>query len=262
LIKTIFIFFRARHVLLDDELDAIDEVILQNPTSTNEEAEFKEEEESTPDLILEINTMTKRNRKSGSSGSSRKSSRDSSSSIKTPQSSKSTDSNRSVFDFDDSRPSYCVNPMDVVCDSDSGQVEFESKKKEKSLIPRPKEKNVHFLTTSYRTNPLDDVEDKDWDSSNTGSNPMDQIFTQSPPLSRRPNQGKSPSPTQQQQPLGNPYLNPMDAAITDPINQAAATSSSSSWNSNYNNNKKKKKKKKSAGEQINPDLLSRITSED
>jgi len=102
LIKTIFIFFRSRHVLLDDELDAIDEVILHNPTSTDQPINEEHEEESTPDLILKINTLTKRNRKSGSFGSSRKSSRDSSSSIKTPQSSKSNDSNRSVFDFDES----------------------------------------------------------------------------------------------------------------------------------------------------------------
>ena len=89
---------------------------------------------------------------------------------------------------------------------------------------------------------------------------MDQIFNQSPPIQSRPI--KSPSPPQQQ-PLGNPYQNPMDAAV-DPISNQAAPSSSTSWNSNYNNNKKKKKKnfKFAAGEQINPDLLSRITSED
>lgn len=274
LIKTIFLFFRERHVDVEDELDSIDEV-LNAESSAPSVAEV--EEEPTPDLIIEIQNIDKSvSKSSGSSrkssaSSSRKSSRDSSSSLKspaTPNSAKSSDSGRNVFNFDSSstkktpkdRPSYCVNPMDAISDSDSERIPEDKKwpdsKKEKSSkkyfgdIPihsNPKDKNVHFLTKSYRTNPLDDIDDGDWDSTNTGSNPMDEIFTQHGKTSSPP-----PTGSQFESGSGNPYCNPMDAPAD------------TSWNSNCNNNKKKhgKRSSKKSGEAINPDLLSRITSED
>ena len=100
---------------------------------------------------------------------------------------------------------------------------------------------VHRMTASYRTNPLDAIEDEDYL----------EIEESSPPLI-----DGLPSPTSIAQ-----NINPMDLLDLDSLNR----------NSNNNSNHVTKKSRKSfrknssrtnmKDEAINPDMLARITSE-
>ena len=100
---------------------------------------------------------------------------------------------------------------------------------------------VHRLTASYRTNPLDAIEDEEYVEHEISSPPMID---------------GSPSPSSIAQ-----NINPMDLLDLDSLNR----------NSNNNSNKSIKKSKKSfrknssrtssKDEAINPDMLARITSE-
>ena len=100
---------------------------------------------------------------------------------------------------------------------------------------------VHRMTASYRTNPLDAIEDEDYL----------ELEESSPPLI-----DGLPSPTSIAQ-----NINPMDLLDLDSLNR----------NSNNNSNNVTKKSRKSfrknssrtnmKDEAINPDMLARITSE-
>ena len=163
-------------------------------------------------------------------------------------------------------PSYCVNPMDAVestpekpkwleSTNDSDMIDQSNADHSDPSFTNPDREiiiadqfqsshgksKVHRLTASYRTNPLDAIEDEDYIEFEESSPPMID---------------GSPSPTSIAQ-----NINPMDFLDLDTLNR----------NSNNNSNKSIKKSKKSfrknssrtnsKDEAINPDMLARITSE-
>lgn len=164
-------------------------------------------------------------------------------------------------------PSYCVNPMDAVESTPEKQKWLEPTNDSEMIISNSDlvhldpalsnpdreiiiadqfqssqgKSRVHRLTASYRTNPLDAIEDEDYL----------ELEESSPPLI-----DGLPSPTSIAQ-----NINPMDLLDLDSFNR----------NSNNNSNDVTKKSKKSfrknssrtniKDEAINPDMLARITSE-
>ena len=162
-------------------------------------------------------------------------------------------------------PSYCVNPMDAVestpekpkwlestndsdmiNDANSELIHSEPSNPDREIIiadqfAAHEKSKVHRMTASYRTNPLDAIEDEDYL----------EIEESSPPLI-----DGLPSPTSIAQ-----NINPMDLLDLDSLNR----------NSNNNSNHVTKKSRKSfrknssrtnmKDEAINPDMLARITSE-
>merc|ERR1719394_25246 len=163
-------------------------------------------------------------------------------------------------------PSYCVNPMDAVestpekpkwleptndsdmIDSNSDLIHSDPvlSKPDREIIIADQfaahgKSKVHRMTASYRTNPLDAIEDEDYL----------ELEESSPPLI-----DGIPSPTSIAQ-----NINPMDLLDLDSLNR----------NSNNNSNNVTKKSRKSfrknssrtnmKDEAINPEMLARITSE-